>query len=405
MIYKTLHWYIFRELMRIFLMTVSVLTTMLAFGGTFQPLTKEGLDVWQLMRVLTNLMPAMLAYAIPLAALFAAVLVYWRMATDNEVTACRAGGVSFWVVVLPALLLGLVVASADLVFVNYVVPVFLQRTEKMIQQDLGSLLVNKVGQREPFKWGKLVVYADRGSQVKVSEKPAGIDKREMVVLEGMAATLLDREDKPSAIVLAKRANVIIDEVRSKDEVHLLVQLDSGAAFDPYTFRKISGSVNSLPPDGTPWVVPSLFKDKPKFLNYMELRGLDKDPMKFGPLGDKRDAILLELKHQEIAGRYAEMWKASRKLEFAQSHGDRVVVTSPAASFGAERQLVLNAADGAGRVKVEQYRQGRLAYYYTCQRAEFFMSEDDMGTDAGAPSDSRWTAVGWGAHAERRYTGL
>ena len=37
MVYKTLHWYIFRELMRIFLLTASALTTLLAFGGTFKP--------------------------------------------------------------------------------------------------------------------------------------------------------------------------------------------------------------------------------------------------------------------------------------------------------------------------------------------------------------------------------
>src|SRR5262245_53195121 len=96
MIYKTLHWYILRELLRVFLMTASALTTLLAFGGTFKPLTKEGLDVVQLMKITTNLMPAMLAYAIPIAALFAAVLVYWRLSTDNELTACRASGVSFW---------------------------------------------------------------------------------------------------------------------------------------------------------------------------------------------------------------------------------------------------------------------------------------------------------------------
>src|SRR5438874_1565599 len=102
MLYRTLHSYILRELLRIFLLTASALTTLMAFGGTFKPLTKQGIDVGQLMVILLNLMPAMLAYAIPIAALFAAVLVYWRMSTDNELTACRAGGVSFLSIVMPA---------------------------------------------------------------------------------------------------------------------------------------------------------------------------------------------------------------------------------------------------------------------------------------------------------------
>src|ERR1700759_1329750 len=105
-------------------------------------------------------MPAMLAYAIPIAALFAAVLVYWRLATDNEMTACRASGISFTAIVMPALLLGLIVASVDLVFVNYVVPVFLQRTERAIISDLGSLVSNQINQQGQFKFDRLVGYAD-----------------------------------------------------------------------------------------------------------------------------------------------------------------------------------------------------------------------------------------------------
>jgi len=69
MIYRTLHVYILRELLRVFLMTASALTTLLAFGGMFKPLTRQGIDIGQVMVLMFNLMPAMLAYAIPIAAL------------------------------------------------------------------------------------------------------------------------------------------------------------------------------------------------------------------------------------------------------------------------------------------------------------------------------------------------
>src|SRR4051812_48564307 len=137
MVLKTLHKYILVELLRIFLLTASALTVLLAFGGTFKPLTKQNLDVTSLMMIMVYFMPAMLAYAIPVAALFAAVLVYWRMSTDNELTACRASGISFVSLVVPAMVLGLLVASIDVVFVNFVVPRFLQKTEQAIMKDLG----------------------------------------------------------------------------------------------------------------------------------------------------------------------------------------------------------------------------------------------------------------------------
>ncbi|HMD53636.1 MAG TPA: LptF/LptG family permease, partial [Phycisphaerae bacterium] len=104
--FKFLHWYIFRDLLRIFLLTSTALTIILAFGGTFRPLTKENLSFIQLMTVLIDLIPAMLAYSIPLSALFAAVMVYWRLATDNELTGARASGISYATICLPALILG-----------------------------------------------------------------------------------------------------------------------------------------------------------------------------------------------------------------------------------------------------------------------------------------------------------
>src|SRR6185369_7150304 len=108
----------------------------------------QGIDVGHVMVLMFNLMPAMLAYAIPIAALFAAVLVYWRMSTDNELTACQAGGVSFMAIVLPAFALGVAVASVDLMFVNYVVPRFLQATERAVRKDLGSWIVSQIERQE-----------------------------------------------------------------------------------------------------------------------------------------------------------------------------------------------------------------------------------------------------------------
>ncbi len=202
MVYRTLHTYILRELLRIFLLTASALTTLMAFGGTFRPLTRQGIDISQLMIIMFNLMPAMLAYAIPIAALFAAVLVYWRLSTDNELTACRAGGISFRVIVIPAFFLGLLVASIDLVFVNYVVPFYLEQTERAVMRDIGSLIVSQINHQETFEYNdKIVAYADSAELL-----PSDDPNVSIVVLHGMAASLLDQgkpdQVKPSVTAVA-----------------------------------------------------------------------------------------------------------------------------------------------------------------------------------------------------------
>ena len=46
-----------RELLRVFFLTASALTTLMAFGGTFRPLTKQGIDVRELLVIVMNMMP------------------------------------------------------------------------------------------------------------------------------------------------------------------------------------------------------------------------------------------------------------------------------------------------------------------------------------------------------------
>jgi len=51
---------------------------------------------------------------LPVAALFATTMVYGRLAADNELTACRAAGISFFAIAWPALVLGFTVALSSL---------------------------------------------------------------------------------------------------------------------------------------------------------------------------------------------------------------------------------------------------------------------------------------------------
>ena len=110
---KTLFWYIFKDLVKIFMMASGALAGILSFGGLLRPLTQQGLDAGQVGLILTYFTPAMTTYSFPVAALFAATVVYGRLSADNELTACRAGGISlgpFLGMAFPALTFGLLVA-------------------------------------------------------------------------------------------------------------------------------------------------------------------------------------------------------------------------------------------------------------------------------------------------------
>jgi len=121
---RTLFKYIFFDLLRIFLLTNGALSGIMSFAGLLRPLTQNGLDAGQVGKLLTYFTPSMMAYSFPIAALFSATVVYGRMNADSEILACRAGGISHFVLALPAIVLGLVVAMISLAFLCFIVPAF-----------------------------------------------------------------------------------------------------------------------------------------------------------------------------------------------------------------------------------------------------------------------------------------
>ncbi|HVX86055.1 MAG TPA: LptF/LptG family permease [Phycisphaerae bacterium] len=387
MLYKTLHWYIFRELLRIFFLTVSALTTLLAFGGMFKPFTKQGVEISQLLLIMMNLMPAMLAYAIPIAALFAAVLVYWRIATDNEITACRAGGISFIAVVLPAFFLGAVVSATDWGFVNYVVPHFLEATERAIRRDSGALLVSQISRQEKFEYNNFVIYADSAHQ-----EPTNQPDTSRVVLEGMAAAQL-KNGKPQYLVIAREAVATLRDKPDAGATEVLCELSNAAAFEPNTFQKITGSVDVFPLDGRPVTIASLLRAKPKYYNRQALKELLDDPYPFPDVAKYLSDIDERFSDEVIAERLYNAWRESassgaRPLELnaASIASDTVThyrLYAPAAVLSPDRVLTFTATAKAP-IRVEQYEKNVLQSTYTCEAADLLLTQDpfvDTGTSA------------------------
>ncbi len=383
---KTLHWYILRELLRIFVLTSSVLTTILAFGGTFRPLTKEGLTLVQLLRVLMDLMPAMLAYSIPLAALFAAVIVYWRLATDNELTGARASGVSYVALVMPAVVLGLAVGLVDMAFVGYVVPRFLQKTSQVIQTDVASMLLHNVDQRQPFNLqNKFVIYANSAYRVPTpsdNQPPPGVT-RKIIQLRGLAAMPL-RNGQPSSIIIARAANVIIDTNRAKNQVSVGVQLDHGTAFNSNSLQQIRGTVRYLPPNGKPEPFGSLLDSKPKFLDLFRLAALDRNPLLLPRIARNFNTLMNELRVQSISRWYLHQFQPGKPVQLKRRQGAAIVLSPVATLTGMHRNLLLTGARGVP-VQVQVVHHGHITQIYLANQGELLISrrEPDQSS-TGAP---------------------
>ena len=114
--FKLVHRMIFVELVKVFLLALTGLTSILLLAGLVAEATQHGLGPGQILSAIPLLLPNMLPYTLPTTTLFATCIVYGRLAADNEVLAIKAAGVHVGHVMWPAVLLGLftTVATAAL---------------------------------------------------------------------------------------------------------------------------------------------------------------------------------------------------------------------------------------------------------------------------------------------------
>ena len=83
---RTLFFYIFKDLLRVFLLTAGALAGIMSFGGLLRPLTEHGLDAGQVGKVLTYFLPAMTTYSLPIAALFATSCARFEYTTRSTLS-------------------------------------------------------------------------------------------------------------------------------------------------------------------------------------------------------------------------------------------------------------------------------------------------------------------------------
>jgi len=159
----TLQRYLFRELFRIFLLATIGLTLILSLGGVLRPVQEYGAGPRQVVHILVYFMPITLTFVLPMAALFASALAYGRFASDNELDACRASGISMTTLVYPGLILAILVAIANLLLSFHVMPYFVHLAERSLKADAKQILFRNIQRRGSYSLppeNRFVIYAD-----------------------------------------------------------------------------------------------------------------------------------------------------------------------------------------------------------------------------------------------------
>ncbi len=103
--------YILRQLIVVTVLGVLSLTALLLLGQIFQELqsllVESGAPASIVLEFMVQVIPFSLTFSVPWGFLTAVLLVYGRLAADNELTSMRMAGLSLWRLSMPAIVLGL----------------------------------------------------------------------------------------------------------------------------------------------------------------------------------------------------------------------------------------------------------------------------------------------------------
>jgi lipopolysaccharide export system permease protein len=130
-----LHRMILWELVKVFSIALVGITGILLMAGIISEASQQGLGPGQVLAAIPLLVPTMLPYTVPATTLFAACVVYGRLAADNEILAIKAAGVNLLKVVKPGVVLGLVMSATTLGLYYEAIPCTFRLLRALIVSD------------------------------------------------------------------------------------------------------------------------------------------------------------------------------------------------------------------------------------------------------------------------------
>ena len=353
----TLHRYIFRELIKVFVLAAVALTLILSLGSILRPVQEYGVGPRQVIHLMGYFLPITLTFVLPMAALFAAALVYGRFASDNELDACRASGISLLTLVYPGLTLAIIVAIANLILSFHVMPAFIHRAEKSLKADAKQILFRNIQRRGYYKLppdGRYRLYADQANQQN--------DTLSGVVIAEVKGGGIEK------IITAESAKVHFNPHKRFNEVQI-------TAYNTYQMG-IEDEVGF----SAEWLsltaeFGSLLGDNIKFKKIDEMKKIRVDLMRFYPIAklarQTYAQFTAELLAQDIATKIAGDPKHPYKL-----HSDKKFIEFTASHCRARDEKKVELS---GEVIVLEYDTDskQLLRTLRCKRALLYIEGDEL----------------------------
>ena len=318
---KILQNYIIKEILGPLLATLGVFTFVLLIGNMLKLadlLLNKGADIRDIIKLFFYLLPYILSYTIPMAILTATVLCFGRLASDSEVTAMKACGISLYRIGLPVLIIAFIISLVSVYLNDAVLPASHFASIKLIK---GAALKNPAAYLEPGTFIK----SFKGYIVRINS----IDDD---TLNGILIYQLG-EKGPTRTIIAKSGNFITHP----NENAITLKLTDGTADepnpeDPSTFYKLSFKTYNMTLDLEKGLAAGEFRKKFKDMTIRELKA---EIASFKAAGVTSDHIEKEIREM--------LTEIHRKIAMAFSSFVFVLVALPLAINTKKREKSMGFA--------------------------------------------------------------
>ncbi|MEM6855008.1 MAG: LptF/LptG family permease [Planctomycetota bacterium] len=351
----TLYKYILFELLKLLALTTAVLVVVMSFGAAVQPMSDGQLSAGLLVKFVVLIAPTVLGLALPFAGAFATTLVFIRMATDNEVLACSASGISYLRILAPVLALGLVLTGGMLYLANYVVPSFHRMAERTVQSNVISVLVSQLNQQQAFEFPgeDVVVYADSALEFDPVPTPDSVlPMTQLVELKGVVVGEADERGKVVQDTTAKNAVLQIYGNGDTEDSWGVFQLTDVARYAPTTGVLMRLAYTEI----GPLKLESPFSDDPEYLSASDLQKYEREPERFSKIRDNIQALASAMATESL--RQAFVVVKDRAVLHGALDGDRYVLSVPQVEEDEDRLRLSSQVDRP--IRVEFFTNGQTS---------------------------------------------
>ncbi|MFI4912062.1 MAG: LptF/LptG family permease [Sedimentisphaeraceae bacterium JB056] len=323
----TLHRYIVKDLLKTFLLATVGLTVVLSLGSILQPAQEYGVSPAQALLLIVYFIPVILTFVMPISALFAAALTYGRFASDNELDACRASGVSTLNLMLSALMLAVLVSVANLLLNFYVVPHFISKTEQNIKANVRNIVFRSIEKQGYYDFSD----SSRGSNTYILADK--VDLNEDVLLG--VNILQTKGGKAKSLTSVSQADVDFESTDSYNYI-------SAVAQDVYQ-ADASGVIYSqkLPIKGK---FAPLLLDNIRFKKLSDLKAIKNDVLLFNPVDDYANSVLVRLRSEMLAEAISRRSEDSSSRYYQLNSDQKIVMLSASESEVGSSDNVISLTD-------------------------------------------------------------